>query len=150
MNYPKPPPWITEPPRQGKPEITGWRDLHLSQRRRSWGYNIPSCDIDMSIANEYNHGRSEGLIEYKRENAEPYVGSMNCQAMLDLAARATLPFFVVRYARDFSWYEPNPLNPLARRFINGATRMVERDFVEMLYHIHKQTMPEGLRFWPDV
>jgi len=131
--------------------MTGWRDLQLSERRRQWGYNCPSCDIDLCIVNEYDHGIVRGLIEFKRETAkDDYERSMNCAAMLNLAARAVLPFFVIRYARDFSWYEVRPLNDLAKTFVPQNTRMCERDFVELLYAIHGQQMPEGLQFWPDV
>ncbi len=80
-----------------KPERTGWRDAWLSGRHRLWGWDCPWQDIDWL---EYDNGHPVALFEYKHSSAPPLNPShLGVQAMIELADRARLPFFGVRYCR---------------------------------------------------
>lgn len=118
-----------------KPEKTGKRDLALNNRHRTWGWNVPAEDIDFL---EYDNKKAVALVEYKKENA-PRVflkTDANLSALRDLADRAGLPAFVVRYAIDFNWWTVRALNKIAKSIVpEPLIRIPESKYVEFLYSI---------------
>ena len=71
------------------------RDEILSAKHRRWGYNVPATDIDFLVV-EYDRAQAQALIEYRHINGKA-VDDTSMKALRDLANRANLPFFVVRY-----------------------------------------------------
>jgi hypothetical protein len=71
------------------------RDEILSAKHRQWGYNVPATDIDFLVI-EYDRGQAQALIEYRHVNGKA-VDDSSIKALRDLADRASLPFFIVRY-----------------------------------------------------
>jgi len=123
-------------------ERTGWRDGRISDRHRQWGYDCPALDIDFLML-EYDAGKAVALVEYKHEDA-PVVrrSHPSIQAVIDLAYRAGLPAFVVRYADDFaSWYVI-PLNDHARAVVDTEGSLTEAEWVELLYRCRGRPLPE--------
>jgi len=128
-----------------KQERTGWRDLRLSQRHRRWGWDCPAVDLDF-IFLEYDRGKATAIVEYKHENAPPqYYTHPTYMALVDLGTRAGVPVFACRYADDFSWYLPTPLNPQAKKWLSAETRMTEADWVTLLYRIRGYALPASVR-----
>lgn len=128
-----------------RPERTGWRDQRISQRHRQWGYDCPALDIDFLML-EYDMGRAAAIVEYKHDDAMPVrTGHPSIQAIIDLADRSGLPAFVVRYADDFSWWWPTPLNARAREILPQAKKLPEEQWVELLYRCRGRRLPEDWR-----
>jgi hypothetical protein len=123
------------------PERSGWRDLELSQRHRRWGYDVPAVDIDYFLA--YDNGRVVALIEYKHQRAKPQdFAATNYQAFVDVANRAGLPAFVVRYYPPDFWMRVTPMNRHAAAFIPFDYQdMTEHDFVALYYRMRNRTTP---------
>jgi len=122
-------------------ERTGWRDEALSQRHRKWGWDCPAVDIDFLML-EYDQGKAKALVEYKHENAKPQDPKHpSYKAMKDLADRAQIPFFAVRYAGDFSWWRVHPLNDYAHKFLPKTCQMTEVGYVTLLYTIRGRPVP---------
>ncbi|MBM4019814.1 MAG: hypothetical protein FJ288_16085 [Planctomycetes bacterium] len=128
---------------QVRQERTGWRDERVSRRHREWGYDCPALDIDFLLL-EYDRGRAAAVVEYKHE-ASPSVrlAHPSVRAIVDLADRAGLPAFVVRYADDFSWWYPTPLNERAQRLCPGGARLTEEQWVDLLYRCRGGRLPPG-------
>lgn len=127
---------------QVRKERTGWRDQRISERHRSWGYDCPALDIDMLML-EYDQGKAVALVEYKHERAPTLRRSHpSVQAIIDLANRAGLPAFVVRYTDDFDRWYVIPLNEHARPLCPAEGSMTERGWVELLYRCRGRTLPE--------
>lgn len=127
-----------------KPERTGWRDLRLSQRHRTWGWDCPAVDLDLLFL-EYDKGMPVAIVEYKHENAPPqYASQPNYQALINLGNRADLPVFAVRYTNDFEWWEVVPLNELAKKWCPERKQMTESDWVRLLYQMRGYEPPQGL------
>jgi len=123
-------------------ERTGWRDEQISKRHRAWGYDCPALDIDFLML-EYDRGKVAALVEYKHERAAPIRrGHPSMRAMADLGDRAGVPVFVVRYAGDFSWWSPHPLNDLAREITLGGERVSEEEWIRILYRCRGRDLPE--------
>lgn len=123
-------------------ERSGWRDLALSRRHRTWGVDCPAVDVDLFL--EYDGGKACGIVEYKSERARmAHSSEPSMAALLDLAQheRGQLPVFGVRYASDFSWWAVTPLNAAARSFCCERTVMTERDYVALLYWIRGRQLP---------
>ncbi len=127
-----------------RPERSGWRDLALSQRHRQWGWDCPAVDVDFLLV-EYDGGKASALVEYKHEQA-PWlrVWHPTVRALIDLANRAELPAFVVRYASDFSWWLVRPINQLAQDWLPETRRLTERQWVALLFRIRGREMPAEL------
>ena len=122
-------------------ERTGWRDQHISQEHRQWGFDCPALDIDFLML-EYDTGKAIGLAEYKHENAAPLNASHpSIRAIRDLAVRADIPAFVCRYADDMSWWYPTPLNGQAKAFLPEARHLSKREWVELLYRLRGRKLP---------
>lgn len=71
------------------------RDAILSAKHRTWGYNVPAVDIDFLMI-EYDQSVAKALVEYRHINGAVRVDA-SVQAIIDLADRAGLPFFIVQY-----------------------------------------------------
>ncbi len=127
-------------------ERTCWRDERVSLRHRQWGFDCPALDIDFLML-EYDTGKAAVLVEYKHEDAQIVrVGHPSIQAIIDLANRAGVPAFVTRYADDFSWWHPIPLNAPARELCPQSRNLTEHEWVELLYRSRgRQTPPEWTR-----
>jgi len=126
-------------------ERTGWRDLRINDRHRMWGYDCPALDIDFLML-EYDRGKATALVEYKHEDAQVVrLGHPSVRAMVDLADRASLPAFMVRYADDFAWWYATPLNELARVLLTEARMTTEAEWVEILYRCRGRDLPLGWR-----
>jgi len=127
-----------------KAERTGWRDLALSQRHRRWGWDCPAVDLDFLFL-EYDKGKAVALVEYKNEHApQQYRTHPTYQAMIDLANRAEIPCIGCRYAADFSWFRPVPLNSFAEIWLPQLRMMTERDWVTLLYNMRGYVPPDDL------
>lgn len=129
---------------QVKKERTHWRDLALNDRHRKYGFNCPATDIDFFL--EYDGGKSVAIIEYKHEYA-PKIHpktNYNIKALQNLASRAAVPFFAVRYANDFTWWTVVPLNKFAKQFLKTRTTMTELQYVTFLYDIRHRKIPQDV------
>lgn len=117
-----------------KRERTGKRDLALNDRHRLWGWNVPAEDLDFV---EYDNKKAVALVEYKKENAPPVPRTdVNLLVLCDLADRAGLPAFVVRYAFDFSWWTVRALNGIAMEIVpKPMLKISEKEYVDFLYKI---------------
>jgi len=123
-------------------ERTGWRDLGLSERHRRWGWDCPAINLDFLFL-EYDRGKATALVEYKHEEAVPVQSwHPSYRALVDLGDRAGLPVFAVRYAADFSWWWVQPLNGRAGDWLPDGQRLSEREWVELLYRIRGQPLPQ--------
>jgi hypothetical protein len=130
-----------------KPERTGWRDGHLSERHRKWGLAVPAVDLDFLLI-EYDKGRPSALIEYKSEFATPQFPSHpSYLALSQLGERADLPVFAVRYAQNFSWWKVTSLNLVAKKLFPARLEMNEREFVTWLYEIRGLKPPAEIFEW---
>ena len=76
-------------------ERHGKRDEILSAKHRRWGYNVPAVDIDFLLI-EYDQAKAQAVIEYRHANGIIRQDT-SIKAITDLADRAGLPFFIVRY-----------------------------------------------------
>jgi hypothetical protein len=115
--------------------------MALSQRHRSWGFNCPATDIDFLLI-EYSAGKAKALVEYKHESAnidfvKEGIGMhpKSYSALCDLADRAGLPFFVVRYTEDFRFWQVIPYNSRAKVWLEKEEVMTERQYVAFLYKL---------------
>lgn len=116
-------------------ERTGWRDMGLSERHRMWGWNTPAVDLDFLFL-EYDQGKATAIVEYKAEVAPPIVlAHPTYQAMQDLADRAGIPLFIVRYAPDFSRWKVAAVNACASAWLPKRVEMTEREWVKFLYKL---------------
>ena len=127
-----------------KEERTGWRDQGISARHRSWGYDCPALDIDFLML-EYDHGKAAALVEFKNEAAaQVHLGHPSMRAVIGLADNSAIPFFVVRYAGDFSWYDVHPTNAKAREIVPKQIKLTESEWVQLLYFCRDRKMPDEL------
>ena len=118
-----------------KEERTGWRDLAMSKRHRDWGQDCPAVDIDFLMI-EYDLGIPVALIEYKHEAAKPGNSSHpSYRAISIMATRAALPFFVVRYAGNFSWWRVVPINNIAQTIQPTRIEVDEKQYIQFLYKL---------------
>lgn len=130
---------------QVREERTGWRDLRISQQHRAWGLDCPATDIDLLML-EYDLGKARALVEYKHDRApEVRLAHPSIRAITDLADRAGLPAFVTRYADDFSWWYPTPLNAEAKNLFSGGNHLTEEEWVELLYWCRGRELPPEWR-----
>lgn len=132
-------------------ERTGWRDEEISARHRKWGICY-AVDIDFLLV-EYRatNGDAEpvALVEYKHELAarKTLEESSPLQALKQLAdgyGDKGLPFFVVRYPKDFTWILISPVNDAALAIIGEKWKTTEEEYVCFLYELRGLEMPDGL------
>jgi len=127
-------------------ERTGWRDLGLSTRHRMWGWNCPAVDLDFLFL-EYDRGKAVAVVEYKHERAQPMsIAHPTYLALRDLADRAALPAFVVRYGSDYSWFAAAGMNDRAVKLLGteNSKFMSECQWVEFLYLLRGYAPPMQL------
>jgi hypothetical protein len=124
-----------------RPERSGWRDERISLRHRAWGWDCPAVDVDFLLL-EYDAGRAAALVEYKHEDAQIVrLAHPSIRAIADLAERADLPAFVVRYGDDFSWWYPTPLTDRARALLPEPGFLSEREWMGLLYRCRGRRLP---------
>lgn len=127
-----------------RPERTGWRDLRLSERHRRWGWNCPAVDLDFLLL-EYDRGKATAIIEFKHEKAPlQWPSQPSYRAIADLGDRAGIPVLACRYADDFSWWRPAPLNRAAKPLLTSRAKMTEHEWVAFLYSLRGYEMPAEL------
>ncbi len=125
-----------------KPERSGWRDERISRRHRTCGVACPATDIDFLLV-ETAGAEPKAIIEYKHERADLNYGvSYQYVALRKLAFNARLPFFVVQYADDFSWFKVYSMNDLAKNYVYDSKSMSELEFVKLLYLLRNKEMPQ--------
>ena len=127
------------------------RDWLISQKHRSWGFNVPAVDIDFLLV-EYDNRKAVALVEYRHYNGTVRTDSANILAVVDLADRAGLPFFCVQYRYDTDdgtiWKEAPlgtparfriiPMNPIAEGIYGNWEDkgfMLEARYVAWLHRI---------------
>ena len=126
-------------------ERTGWRDEALSLRHREYGQNLPAVDIDFMLI-EYDYSEPKALVEYKNQHAQPInvSKSPSILAMTNLANRAEIPAFLVRYADDFSWWKVLGLNDRACLYLTDNLQLMDEvEWVSILYAVRGLQMPEA-------
>jgi hypothetical protein len=116
----------------------------LNSYFQKWGLHCPAVGIH-SLKLEYDRGQPAALVEYKHENAESILTAHpSVRALTELANRASIPFFIVRYANDFSWFYVTPCNDRALAILPEATQMKELEWVKLLYRCRGREFPEEL------
>ena len=125
-------------------ERSGWRDEALSLRHREWGWDCPALDVDFLLI-EYDYGHPVALVEYKHEDAAPQVVTHpSYRALIELADRASLPLFVVRYAEGFAWFRVVPLNEQAKECLSDRITWSEKEYVSFLYGLRGRHIPSEI------
>ena len=130
------------------------RDAILSAKHRTWGYNVPAVDIDFLMV-EYDQRIVKALIEYRHLNGAVRIDA-SIQAIMDLADRANVPFFIVQYYYDTDtgklWKEATidtpahfrvtTMNKLAEQayFSWGDDWLSEQQYREWLHEIRGRKM----------
>ena len=126
---------------------TGWRDEALSLRHREYGQNLPAVDIDFMLI-EYDYSEPKALVEYKNQHAQPInvSKSPSILAMTNLANRAEIPAFLVRYADDFSWWRVLGLNDQAATYLTTNPQLMDEvEWVSILYAVRGLQISESER-----
>lgn len=104
-------------------------------RHREWGFDCPAIDIDFLLV-EFDQAVAKAIVELKGENASPInPGHSSYRAIANLADRAGVPFFAVRYANDLTWYHVIPINPEAKTRLGQSTTMTEEEYKSFLYRL---------------
>lgn len=125
-------------------ERTGWRDELISRRHRMWGFDCPAVDIDFLML-EYDHGKAAAIVEFKHERAAPvHLGHPSMRALAGLADAANIPFFLVRYTDQETWYYVTPGNARACELLPEAMEMTEPDWIKLLYRCRGRDVPQEL------
>lgn len=125
-------------------ERTSWRDEEISQWHRTLGWDCPAIDMDFLLL-EYDRGVAVAFIEYKRETAPPQnLKHPSYKAMTGVADAAKLPFFIVRYAGDRSWFRVRAVNKYAKKYLPVPELLSEVEYITFLYRLRGRTVP------PDV
>lgn len=123
-------------------ERSGWRDEAISRKHREWGKDVPAVDIDFLMA-EYDRAEPVAIIEYKQECAKPIPsGDPNLRTIANLADKADLPAFVVRYGADLSWFKARALNGKGREVLPGIATYSEPEYVTFLYELRGRAVPQ--------
>ena len=110
----------------------GWRDIALSQWRKSkLDWEIAANDIDMMLV-EYTKGVPVAFIEFKMEDR--HWRDVELAATKWVADKCGLPFFVVQYSKQLGdWFKVIPKNDKAVEKIGTWEMLTERQFVCLLY-----------------
>ena len=96
-------------------------------------------DAEGFRAVEYDNKEPVALIEYKARGASVRPTDANNTALLRLANRASLPFFVVIYDKVTLQFGVLPMNDLARQ-LTKKTALTEPAYVEFLHRIRGRTL----------
>lgn len=128
-------------------EQTGWRDLQISARHRTWGANCPAVDLDFVLV-EYYHGRPCALVEYKRAGATWSASHPTYRALCDLADQyrpGALPCWVAVYRPGQRWrFVCRGLNDAGREALEGieGREVTEAEYVRRLLEVRTSTLTE--------
>ena len=119
-----------------KKEKYGWRDEAISRRHRLYGSACAMVDLDFVVI-EYHLKRVVALIEYKHKYGEKRfdIRDSNYQALIDLADRSGLPFFIVFYNPNIWHYKIYPGNEESSKWVEFPKIFTEKDYVRFLYKI---------------
>lgn len=122
-------------------ERTGGGKVRLSKWHRAWGWDCPALGIQRLML-EYDRGKAAALVEYRHERTPRLrLSHPSVRAIGDLADRAGIPAFIVRYADDFSWWYPTPLNVRGRALFPKRRHLTEEEWVELLYRCRGRGLP---------
>lgn len=138
---------------RSRPERTGWRDERLSRRRRLWGYDVPSVDLDFVLV-EYDNFQPVALIEWKNcdgfdRDVARELRSASARVLKNLGDRARLPTFFCLY-RTAPWrFRVVYANEAGRRSlgVEWETEFVdfgEAGFVRFLYALRSRPCPDAV------
>lgn len=127
-------------------ERYGTRHDGLTARHRAWGDDCPATDLDLLLI-EYDQRKAVAIIDYKEGFDRPLTVSEKASlaAQRDLADRAGLPFFIVRYRLADWTFVIAAENERARLAVNEAwlgVRVSERNYVRFLYHLRGRPVPD--------
>lgn len=137
------------PDKPVKRERTGWRDLWINDKHRTWGWNCPAVDVDFLMI-EYDNLQPVALIEYKAEGATINLKDKNNLAIANTANRASIPAFLTLYYKsDAPYFQTWSLNFLGRKRLQGfytslsarlrnhpdGIILSEEEYVAFLYHL---------------
>jgi hypothetical protein len=119
-----------------KPEKYGFRDERLSRRHRLYGVACTMVDLDFIVI-EYHLKKVVALVEYKHHRGESSLNleNSNYQALMGMADKADLPFFISFYHPNTWNYIVYPGNMNSFEWIKTKTEMNEQDYVRFLYKI---------------
>lgn len=128
-------------------ERTGWRDMRMSLRHKTWGFDCPGVDIDFVMV-EYNIGVPVGLVEYKHYRARiPDLRHPSYQALSKLAdgyEDKGLPFLIAFYWPNIWAFRVIPVNQLAKKHFSENEELSEYDFVAKLYLLRRLALRDEL------
>lgn len=123
------------------PERSGWRDQSISEHHRLWGVVCKMTDIDwicLEYHQNYNVIKPAAIVEYKHQDAPPEnINKPQYRAIQHMADAANLPFFVVRYAKDWQTFSITPVNDWAKTILHAERPMTEEQYVQLLYDLRK-------------
>jgi hypothetical protein len=123
------------------------RIVKAAANRKYYGFSCPATDIDLAVVHQATQ-QVTALIEYKhykhRKHPKAYKGFVN-GAIVDLADRAGIPCFGMRYWPSKWGYEPHPANSYARTYISTPTRLPEQEYIHLLYKLVGKDLADLLR-----
>lgn len=113
-------------------------DIAIRNRHIEWGWECPCTDIDFIVI-EYDYGEAVAIIEYKRWRG-PSIDAKrdyNLRAQIDLAIKARIPMYAVKYTKTFLWFKVIPLNCYSREYLPKDTVMTEKDYIKFIIHLRR-------------
>ncbi len=135
------------PSSAAKPRFTDFGDGPISDWHRTLGANLPAVNLDYVLV-EYDRGQPRALVEYKHQRTKQLDRTHpTFQALRELCAPRAyeLPFYVVRYADDCSWFRVLPFNIAAgvQVSMEPETKMSERGYTKFLENLRKKNLEAG-------
>jgi hypothetical protein len=148
-----------------KQETYGWRDESISRWHRTLPYDLPCCNMDAigtesalietNLWIEMNYSQPRFFVEYKSENAAIDSNQASIKCNRNVANLCKLPFLIVRYAKDQSWFSVKFENEYAHQKLkqirngkdadpNKFWMLSERKFVELLYMLRDKKPTHNL------
>ena len=135
-------------------ESTGWRDSWISDKHRSWGYDLPASDIDFMLL-EYDNMKPITLVEHKTVGCWKQFGRETVlrwhAPVATLATMAGLPSYLCLYEKQPAAFYVLATNEIAERvpgrngsFGSEMIPMSERQYVAFLYHLRNRRLPSVL------
>jgi hypothetical protein len=135
-------------------ESTGWRDSWISDKHRSWGYDLPASDIDFMLL-EYDNMKPITLVEHKTVGCWKQFGRETVlrwhAPVATLATMAGLPSYLCLYEKHPAAFYVLATNEIAERvpgrngcFGSEMIPMSERQYVAFLYHLRNRPLPSVL------
>jgi hypothetical protein len=106
--------------------------------------DVPFADLDF-VGVTYDQHEPVALIDWKRDGAKGSSRSdSSLKAITNLARRASLPFFVIHYAVEQTWFTVIPKNELASKYASDLQRFTPRDFVAFMFSLSGRTAPDDI------